>query len=110
LIPKEGREAHVKLTDEGISVNGQRIKLFAKKESREQNFMKVVFSDPSKIWGFDEVAKELEILDYDENWKRHNNRFYQYSTSFNKKVAIQSRINDLLDFSKKTVQIRQKYL
>lgn len=110
LIPKEGREAHVKLTDEGISVNGQRIKLFAKKESREQNFMKVVFSDPSKIWGFDEVAKELEILDYDENWKRHNNRFYQYSTSFNKKVAIQSSINDLLDFSKKTVQIRQKYL
>ena len=110
LIPKESREAHVKLTAEGISVNDQQIKLFAKKESREQNFMKVVFSDPSKTWGFDEVARELEILDYDENWRRHNNRFYQYSTSFNKKVAIQSGINDLLDFSKKTVQIRQKYL
>ncbi len=102
----------VKLTDEGIAINDRTIKLFTKKESLEHNFIKIVFSDPSKLWNFDEIAEKLVILDYDEkgNWKRYNNCFYQYSTSFNKKVALNTEISDLLDFGKKTVQIRGKYL
>lgn len=114
LISEEagGISPSIKLTNEGIIVNDKAIKLFAKKESREYNFIKVVFSDPSKLWNFDEIAEKLEIRDYaeKENWKGYNNRFYQYSTTFNKKVAINAGINDLLDFSKKTVQIRGKYL
>lgn len=113
LRPKEsGEVSSVKLTDEGISINGRPIKLFGKKESKEYNFIKVVFSEPAKLWNFDDVAEMLDMPDYDkkEGMEKYSNRFYQYCTNFNKKVAFRASINDLLDFSKKTVQIRQKYL
>ncbi len=112
LAPQEGKGEKIKLTDDGIIVGGKSLKLFGKKGSKEYNFIKVVFSDPTRLWNFDEIAEELEILDYsnEKNWKKYNDHFYQYSANFNKKVAINAGINDLVDCNKKTVQIRQKYL
>lgn len=112
LSPTENNETSIKLTNEGININGKTIKLFSKKEGKEYNFIKIIASDPKRLWSFDEIAENLDMPDYDkkDTLRKYSNRFYQYATSFNKKVAFHTGINDFLDFSKKTVQIKNKYL
>lgn len=94
-----------------LDIEGKKVKL--KKDSFRAKLLELLLKDNEsrkKEWSWDEVIEAIEDTKDKELTKENKNKFYPACDGLSKHIASKTGVNDLLTFTKSTVQINSKYL
>lgn len=83
------------------------------KDSFRAKLLELILKDEKskkKEWSWDEVIEEIEGITDTDELKEKKNKFYSACDGLTKFIAQKTGINDLLIFTKSTVQLNPKYL
>lgn len=93
-----------------LDIEGKRVKL--NKDSFRAKLLELLLKDGKsrkKEWSWDEVIETIEDTKDKEATKENKNKFYPACDGLSKHIASKTGVNDLLAFTKSTVQINSKY-
>ena len=94
-----------------LDIEGKKVKF--KKDSFRAKLLELLLKDDKsrkKEWSWDEVIEAIEDTKDEELTKENKNKFYPACDGLSKHIASKTGVNDLLAFTKSTVQINSKYL
>jgi len=94
-----------------LDIEGKKVKL--NKDSFRAKLLELLLKDDKsrkKEWSWDEVIEAIEETKDKEATKENKNKFYPACDGLTKHIASKIGVNDLLTFTKSTVQINPKYL
>ncbi len=94
-----------------LDIEGKKVKF--KKDSFRAKLLELLLKDDKsrkKEWSWDEVIEAIEDTKDEELTKENKNKFYPACDGLSKFIAQKTGVNDLLTFTKSTVQINPKYL
>jgi hypothetical protein len=94
-----------------LDIEGKKVKF--KKDSFRAKLLELLLKDDKnrkKEWSWDEVIETIEDTKDEELTKENKNKFYPACDGLSKHIASKTGVNDLLTFTKSTVQINDKYL
>lgn len=94
-----------------LDIEGKKVKF--KKDSFRAKLLELLLKDDKsrkKEWSWDEVIEAIEGTKDRELTKENKNKFYPACDGLAKHIASKIGVNDLLIFTKSTVQINPKYL
>lgn len=94
-----------------LNIEGKKVKF--KKDSFRAKLLELLLKDEKsrkKEWSWDEVIETIEDTKDEELTKENKNKFYPACDGLTKHIASKTGVNDLLTFTKSTVQINSKYL
>lgn len=94
-----------------LDIEGKKVKL--NKDSFRAKLLELLLKDDKsrkKEWSWDEVIEAIEDTKNEELTKENKNKFYPACDGLSKHIASKTGVNDLLTFTKSTVQINAKYL
>lgn len=94
-----------------LDIEGKKVKL--NKDSFRAKLLELLLKDDKsrkKEWSWDEVIEAIEDTKDEELTKENKNKFYPACDGLSKHIASKTGVNDLLIFTKSTVQINPKYL
>lgn len=94
-----------------LDIEGKKVRL--NKDSFRAKLLELLLKDDKsrkKEWSWDEVIEAIEDTKDEELTKENKNKFYPACDGLSKHIASKTGVNDLLAFTKSTVQINSKYL
>lgn len=94
-----------------LDIEGKKVKL--NKDSFRAKLLELLLKDDKsrkKEWSWDEVIEAIEDTKDEELTKENKNKFYPACDGLAKHIASKIGVNDLLTFTKSTVQIIPKYI
>lgn len=94
-----------------LDIEGKKVKF--KKDSFRAKLLELLLKDDKsrkKEWSWDEVIEEIEDTKGKEATTENKKKFYPACDGLAKHIASKTGVNDLLTFTKSTVQINSKYL
>jgi len=94
-----------------LDIEGKKVRL--NKDSFRAKLLELLLKDDKsrkKEWSCDEVIEAIEDTKDEELTKENKNKFYPACDGLSKHIASKTGVNDLLAFTKSTVQINSKYL
>lgn len=94
-----------------LNIESKKVQL--KKDSFRAKLIELLLKDDSsrkKEWLWDEVIEAIEDTNSNEATKENKSKFYPACDGLAKHIASKTGINDLLIFTKSTVQINSKYI
>ena len=94
-----------------LDIEGKKVKF--KKESFRAKLLELLLKDDKsrkKEWSWDEVIEAIEDTKDPDLTKEKKKKFYPACDGLSKHIASKIGVNDLLTFTKSTVQINSKYL
>ncbi len=94
-----------------LDIEGKKVRLI--KDSFRAKLLELLLKDDKsrkKEWSWDEVIEAIEDTKDEELTKENKNKFYPACDGLSKHIASKTGVNDLLAFTKSTVQINSKYL
>ena len=94
-----------------LDIEGKKVRL--NKDSFRAKLLELLLKDDKsrkKEWSWDEVIEAIEDTKDKELTKENKNKFYPACDGLSKHIASKTGVNDLLAFTKSTVQINSKYL
>lgn len=115
IIEKSNVKEAVKVTYNAqkgeLDIEGKKVKL--NKDSFRAKLLELLLKDGKsrkKEWSWDEVIEAIEDTKGKEATKENKNKFYPACDGLTKHIASKTGVNDLLTFTKSTVQLNSKYL
>lgn len=94
-----------------LDIEGKKVKF--KKESFRAKLLELLLKDDKsrkKEWSWDEVIETIEGITDLDLLKENQKKFYPACDGLSKFIAQKTGVNDLLIYTKSTVQINPKYL
>ena len=94
-----------------LDIEGKKVKF--NKDSFRAKLLELLLKDDKsrkKEWSWDEVIETIEDTKGKEATKENKNKFYPACDGLTKHIASKIGVNDLLTFTKSTVQLNSKYL
>jgi hypothetical protein len=94
-----------------LDVEGKKVKF--KRDSFRAKLLELLLKDSKstkKEWSWDEVIEEIEGITDIDILKENKKKFYSACDGLSKHIAQKIGVNDLLIYSKSTVQVNSKYL
>jgi len=92
--------------ESNLYFQGKEILIAKSKNTDPHYLLQTIFTEPAKVWNYDEVAADWQTTFDQTKWKK----YYNAANKVNQKVATKTGVEDFLETSKMTVNINKKYI